>query len=436
MITYQFLDNGEIQYKVKKRNPNKIANYGILPYSPTQHELFCLRLLLINFPARSFDDLLQFNGLSFSTFADAACARGLIDNEKEFFDCMDEAIQSYRPSKDLRWLFCNLIRSRADCSVLYNKYFEKLNEDIKDEYALKKELVSLLNRMKVKRQDFFNDIPLIYHNPYVIDQEIPPSLLPSQKDVLEKLLGLVESECSENLCFLQGAAGTGKTFLIKTFLNILQANGKKFLISATTGIAASQYKGATTVHSLFHLTIDKERISTFTSNIQKNTYAEKLLKQADIIIIGECSMLTKRVINDCDLTLRYAMINSNEEGIPSKTPYLIPPFGGKKILFVGDFLQLPPVDLSSSPVFQRMIFDLPWWNSVLTLSLADPIRCTEFYWFAFLRLLSLNHPFIKSMKWESIPFIKVTTSFKDAFTWYISDISINNENPYYPLDRL
>ena len=137
LITYQFLDNGEIQYKVKKRNPNKIANYGIHPYSPTQHELFCLRLLLINFPARSFDDLLQFNELSFSTFADAACARGLIDNEKEFFDCMDEAIQSYRPSKYLRWLFCNLIRSGADCSVLYNKYFEKLNEDIKDEYALK-----------------------------------------------------------------------------------------------------------------------------------------------------------------------------------------------------------------------------------------------------------------------------------------------------------
>ena len=150
------------------------------------------------------------------------------------------------------------------------------------------------------------------------------------------MLGFVESECSENLCFLQGAASTGKTFLIKTFLNILQANGKKCLISDTTGIAASQYKGATTVHSLFHLTIDKERISTFTSNIQKNAYAEKLLKQVDIIII-ECSMLTKRVINDCDLTLRYAMINSNEEGIPTKTPDLIPPFGGKKIYLLEIF---------------------------------------------------------------------------------------------------
>ena len=101
LITYQFLDNGEINHKARVLQPNKINNYGIHPYLLIHHELLCLRLLLINFSVRSFDDLFWFNGLSISTFAEVECYKVLIDNEKQFYDCIDEAIQSYWQNNDL-----------------------------------------------------------------------------------------------------------------------------------------------------------------------------------------------------------------------------------------------------------------------------------------------------------------------------------------------
>lgn len=115
-------------------------------------------------------------------------------------------------------------------------------------------------------------------------------------------------------------------------------------------------------------------------------------------------MLTKKVIKDCDMTLLFAMIDSTKDGIPNNTSDMMPPFDGEKILFVGDFLQLLPVDRTSAPAFQRMIYQMVWWNRVLIFSLAEPIQCIEFYWFAFLRLLSINHLYIKNINWQNLFF--------------------------------
>ena len=70
--------------------------------------------------------------------------------------------------------------------------------------------------------------------------------------------------------FLQGRAGTGKTFTTNNLIKILKKQGKKVLITGTTGIAASQYSGGSTVHSLFSLGIDQYDDSTvFKSNMIK-----------------------------------------------------------------------------------------------------------------------------------------------------------------------
>ena len=75
-------------------------------------------------------------------------------------------------------------------------------------------------------------------------------------------------------------------------------------------------------------------------------------KNSDLIIIDEVSMLTTQIAYKVDFTLRYLMSGDDIfENLKN-----IQPFGGKNILFVGDFLQLPPVlPNNSSSVSQKLI---------------------------------------------------------------------------------
>jgi hypothetical protein len=70
---------------------------------------------------------------------------------------------------------------------------------------------------------------------------------------------------------LQGSAGTGKTFTLKALISAFQSHRKKRLICGTTGIAAIQYPGGTTPHSLFHLGIDEQSWGDFCSKIGRGT---------------------------------------------------------------------------------------------------------------------------------------------------------------------
>jgi hypothetical protein len=91
-------------------------------------------------------------------------------------------------------------------------------------------------------------------------------LTPEQHSIASKIIKAVLHEIYQ-LMFLQGSAGTGKTFTVKPLINALQSYRKKCLICGTTGIAAVQYLGGTTLHSLFRLGIDEQSRGGFRSNI-------------------------------------------------------------------------------------------------------------------------------------------------------------------------
>jgi tRNA(Met) C34 N-acetyltransferase TmcA len=155
-------------------------------------------------------------------------------------------------------------------------------------------------------------------------------LMTEQRMIASEIMDAVASKTNQ-LMFLQGAAGTGKTYTVKALISALQSRRRKCLICATTGIAAVQYPRGTTLHSLFHLGIDEQFTGRFQSNIGRGTPQAEYILSADLIIIDEVSMLTPWVAKRVSLTLQSI---SNEERTE---------FGGKQILFVGDLLQLPPV---------------------------------------------------------------------------------------------
>ncbi len=133
--------------------------------------------------------------------------------------------------------------------------------------------------------------------------------------------------------FLTGKAGTGKS----TFLRYVSENTKKkHVILAPTGIAAINAGGAT-LHSFFRLPFhpllpnDSRYDRRHIRETLKYTGAQrKLLREIELIIIDEISMVRADIIDFIDKVLR--IYTRNYE-----------PFGGKQLLLVGDIYQLEPV---------------------------------------------------------------------------------------------
>ena len=153
----------------------------------------------------------------------------------------------------------------------------------------------------------------------------------------ESLFNLAEH--TSRSIFLTGKAGTGKT----TFLNdFVRKTRKKHIVVAPTGIAAIN-AGGVTIHSMFGLPLRTFLPTTdrVDSNLANNIadlmphfkYRKdklKLLREIEIIIIDEVSMLRADVLDMMDFSLRHVRRNQQK-------------FGGVQMLFIGDLYQLPPV---------------------------------------------------------------------------------------------
>lgn len=153
----------------------------------------------------------------------------------------------------------------------------------------------------------------------------------------ESLFNLAEH--TNRSIFLTGKAGTGKT----TFLNeFVLKTKKKHIVVAPTGIAAIN-AGGVTIHSMFGLPprtflptterIDGNLAMNIADLMHHFKYRKdklKLLREIEIIIIDEVSMLRADVLDMMDFSLRHVRRNQQK-------------FGGVQMLFIGDLYQLPPV---------------------------------------------------------------------------------------------
>lgn len=129
--------------------------------------------------------------------------------------------------------------------------------------------------------------------------------------------------------FLTGAAGSGKSFLIQHFLK--DQDRKVFPILASTG-AAAILVGGRTFHSFFGLGILEGGISATVDRASGNKKIVKRLKSIQGFVIDEVSMLPGKVLKTAEMIARKSRGNNL-------------PWGGLKVIAVGDFAQLPPVNV-------------------------------------------------------------------------------------------
>jgi ribosomal protein L21E len=122
--------------------------------------------------------------------------------------------------------------------------------------------------------------------------------------------------------FLSGAAGTGKTRLISE----LQKLYSDVVVVAPTALAANTV-GGSTIHSLFKF----PPTLLLPDQVKPNQAGRQVISRLHTIVIDEVSMVRVDVMDAMDRDLRRYR---NQPDVP---------FGGVRMIFVGDLFQLPPV---------------------------------------------------------------------------------------------
>jgi len=153
---------------------------------------------------------------------------------------------------------------------------------------------------------------------------------------MNKLQEIIEQLKTHNV-FLTGGAGVGKSYNTNKVIDHYNENEQSIVALGSTGISAVNI-GGMTVHSFFVFGISSnfnELLEQDKRNKKKLTNLRKILKATELIIIDEISMISTELLD----MIYFRLINSNFNG---------------KVLFVGDFFQLPPVTKYKK---QNLLFD-------------------------------------------------------------------------------
>lgn len=120
-----------------------------------------------------------------------------------------------------------------------------------------------------------------------------------------------------------GPAGTGKS----TFINYLKSASSKRIICACPTAVSALNIGGQTIHSLFQI---QPRDFVMPEFLKLKSKTRNVLTGADILVIDEISMVAPDLLDAMDILARQARRNNE-------------PFGGLRVVAIGDLFQLPPV---------------------------------------------------------------------------------------------
>ncbi|KAG2690570.1 hypothetical protein I3760_09G193200 [Carya illinoinensis] len=341
------------QYKMWTVRKKQIVIGRIVTANPFEGERYYLRILLnhIRGPL-SFQHLKTVNGISAPTFREAATMYGLLERDNSLEECLYEA-SFYQMSFSLRRLFATIL---VYCNPTNPRdLWERFERDMSADFQLigcsssnvRTETLHSISTILESMGKDINSFHLIDQNidfdedgflSREIDDELAipipeedlhaSTLLNSeQQNAYNSILQKVLSNQAAAF-FIDGPGGTGKTFLYKALLATIRKKQLIALATASSGVAASILPGGRTAHSRFKIPLNVDKNST--CSVSKQSGLARLLQTAKLIIWDEAPMSKKKSIEALDKMLKD--INDSELS-----------FGGKVIVFGGDFRQILPV---------------------------------------------------------------------------------------------
>ncbi len=158
---------------------------------------------------------------------------------------------------------------------------------------------------------------------------------------------------------MDGPNGSGKTFVYRVLLASIHNEGHVTLVVASSGIVALLLQGRRTSHSAFKIPVDVHRDSL--CNVNTNFDTAELIQAAKLIVWDEAPAEHRHCAEVVDHTFRNILQQAES------------PFGGKVIIFGGDFRQCPPVVARGSQpaIVGATLKRLVLWKHVQVLALTE-----------------------------------------------------------------
>jgi hypothetical protein len=347
----------------KPRQRGKLNRIGRMYHcSPVSGERYYLRLLLtvVRGP-RSFADLYFVDGVRYQTYQAACIARGLAENDQEWYQCFDEAVL-FTPAGGLRTLFLTGLRQRliTDPLTIWERYKHHFCDDLWRQLTREGGFplplldphydygLFLLADGLTDQQQSLADHGLpsfvwdwtckhqsLSVTPTLEDQAslavaMQAQLNPDQQSCFTEIVTAIETDPQTAHFYLQGPGGTGKTFLYKTLCYYFRGQGRAVLCVASTGIAALLLPNGRTSHSQFKIPLKLNESSV--SSVTKQGALARILRITDLIIWDEVPMQHKY----CFEVVHRLLVD-----LRSATDDIL--FGGVPVILGGDFAQILPV---------------------------------------------------------------------------------------------
>jgi ATP-dependent exoDNAse (exonuclease V) alpha subunit len=182
----------------------------------------------------------------------------------------------------------------------------------------------------------------------------------------QKIADFLISTSNDEIFVLKGYAGTGKTTIISTVINHLEAINMKCVLLAPTGRAAkviSNYSGkpAYTIHKRIYFP-KKSKSGGVSFTLQQNKFKNTIFIVDESSMISDISQDSKLYENGSLLDDLFFYVEAGKNC---------------KLLLVGDTAQLPPVNMTISPALDINTLSLHYQKNVQHIELDEVMRQAE-----------------------------------------------------------
>lgn len=182
----------------------------------------------------------------------------------------------------------------------------------------------------------------------------------------QKIADFLISTSNDEIFVLKGYAGTGKTTIISTVINHLEAINMKCVLLAPTGRAAkviSNYSGkpAYTIHKRIYFP-KKSKSGGVSFTLQQNKFKNTIFIVDESSMISDTSQDSKLYENGSLLDDLFFYVEAGKNC---------------KLLLVGDTAQLPPVNMTISPALDINTLSLHYQKNVQHIELDEVMRQAE-----------------------------------------------------------